>query len=84
MKMSSITSQPIAIRPVGLCRSSLSTSTRVSTTVLATESASPKTIPADQLPAECGRGRRPSRVAIVLWQIAPAIATVRTASRSFR
>ncbi len=84
MKTSSTTSQPIAMRPVGLCRASLSTSTRVSTTVLATESASPKTIPADQLQPRAVAAAAPSRVATVLWQIAPAIATVRTASRSFR
>ena len=46
VKRSSTTSQPTAMWPVGVCSSLLSDKTRTSTTVLATESASPKTAPA--------------------------------------
>ena len=46
--MSSTTSQPTAMWPVGVCSSLWSESTRTSTTVLATESASPNTRPAVQ------------------------------------
>ena len=48
VKRSSTTSQPTAMWPAGVCRSPWSASTRMSTTVLATERARPKTSPADQ------------------------------------
>ena len=44
--------------PAGVCRSLLSASTRISTTVLATESARPKTIPAGQLQPNATRQQR--------------------------
>src|SRR5690606_10833546 len=66
VKMSSIASQPIAILPVELWSSSLSASTRVSTTVLATESARPNTSPADQFHPRNTTMPAPSSVATVL------------------
>ena len=48
---SSTTSQPTAMCPVGVCSWRLSESTRMRTTVLATDSATPKTMPAAQAPA---------------------------------
>ena len=55
---SSTTSQPTAIWPVGVCRSRLSARTRISTTVLATASAMPKTMPAGQPHPNADRDRR--------------------------
>src|SRR5262249_2470134 len=69
VKMSSTTSQPIAIVPVWLWSWLLSERTRVSTTVLATDSASPKTIPAGQSQPKSLAVSAPSTVASALWQI---------------
>ena len=49
VKRSSTTSQPTAMWPVRVCSALLSASTRISTTVLATDSAMPNTMPLDQL-----------------------------------
>ena len=57
---SSTTSQPTAMWPVGVCRSSLSARTRIRTTVLATEMARPKTMPADQPQPKATPTRAPS------------------------
>ena len=82
---SSTTSQPTAMWPVGVCRSLLSASTRISTTVLATEIARPKTSPADQLQPNADAARRsPAAVATRLCPTAPGTATRRTASSSLR
>src|SRR3954471_22767894 len=68
---SSTTSQPTAMCPVGVCRSLLSTSTRVSTTVLATETDSPKTAPAAQPQPNAQAVTAPRAVATRLWTTAP-------------
>ena len=58
---SSTTSQPTATWPAGVCSCRLSDSTRISTTVLATDSAMPKTMPRGQVPAERMRDHRAER-----------------------
>ena len=73
---SSTTSQPTAMWPACVCRSLLSASTRISTTVLATARAMPKIRPADQLPAErTAQEASPSAVATALCATAPGTAT---------
>ena len=82
VKRSSTTSQPTAICPVGVCRSRLSARMRTSTTVLATASAMPKTMPDDHdQPNSCAI-TAPSAVATRLCATAPGTATRRTASSS--
>ena len=84
VKRSSTTSQPTAMWPVGVCRSPLSASTRMSTTVLDTEIASPKTMLADQPHPQDTPTRVPSSVAARLPPRAPGTATRPTASNSSR
>ena len=61
--------------PAGVCRSLLSASTRISTTVLATDSAMPKTSPADQPQPKACASSAPSTVATALCTTAPGTAT---------
>jgi hypothetical protein len=81
--MSSTTSQPTAMCPWGLSRTSLSTRTRIRTTVLATEIASPSTTPMGQVQPARTAIQAARAVATVIWTIAPGMAIDRTASRSF-
>jgi hypothetical protein len=67
-----------------VCKSLLSVSTRIRTTVLATDKAKPKTIPAAQLQPKARATTAPSTVARRLWTIAPGRATRRTARSSLR
>ncbi len=81
---SSTTSQPTAICPVRVCRARLSDSTRMSTTVLATEIAPPNTSEVDHSQPNSRPTSAPQRVAVMLCTSAPGMATFRTASSSFR
>ena len=68
------TSQPRATCPLGVCRVRLSERTLVSTTVLATETAMPKTAPDGQdQPKKCVASI-PSPVAAAIWIMAPGSA----------
>jgi hypothetical protein len=77
-------SQPTAMCPVGVCRAWLSARTRVSTTVLATDTATPKTSPEETGQPKPQVAATPSRVATAIWIMAPGRATLRTARRSLR
>ena len=81
---SSTTSQPTAMWPACVCSARASDSTRMSTTVLATERQRPNTIaPAQPQPSAC-TAAAPSAVATTLCTMAPGIAMRRTASSSSR
>ena len=82
VKMSSTTSQPTATCPAGVWSASLSERTRIRTTVLATEMASPNTRPAPRLQPNARVARTPSAAATRIWTSAPGIATFRTAMSS--
>ena len=79
---SSTTSQPTARCPVGVCSWPLSLSILTRTTVLATESATPKTSPAARDQPLATPIATPSAVATALCTMAPGTATRRTASNS--
>jgi hypothetical protein len=79
---SSTTSQPIAIRPLTECNTPRASSARSSTTVLATDSEMPKTIPAPMLQPHASAVTAPSAVATPICTTAPGMAMRRTASRS--
>ena len=81
---SSTTSQPTAMWPAGVCSDRESESTRTSTTVLATDSASPKTMAAGQPQPSEWTIAAPRAVATRLCSTAPGMATRRTASSSSR
>ena len=79
---SSTTSHPTAIRPLSELRSPRSSSARSSTTVLATESASPNTIAAPGGQPHSIAVPAPSAVATAICTNAPGTAMLRTARRS--
>jgi hypothetical protein len=79
---SSTTSHPTAIRPFSEPSTPRSSNARSSTTVLATESASPKTSPAPGGHPQAVATPAPSTVATAIWSSAPGRAMPRTASRS--
>ena len=82
VKMSSTTSQPTAMCPAGVCSALLSDRTRTTTTVLATASAMPNTVPPAQPHPIVLASSAPNTVATVHCRIAPGTATPRTASSS--
>ncbi|GJE46971.1 hypothetical protein AEGHOMDF_6180 [Methylobacterium soli] len=75
-------SQPTAIRPLSLSRRLRSSRARSSTTVLATESARPKTRPAPRLQPQASARPPPMMVATPICTTAPGSAMLRTAIRS--
>ncbi|MNX57446.1 hypothetical protein D3C86_882630 [compost metagenome] len=79
---SSTTSQPTAMRPVKESRMPRLSSARSSTTVLATDSASPNTSAVPQLQPHHMASPPPSSVATAICAMAPGSAILRTASRS--
>ena len=79
---SSTISQPIAIRPCGVCSSPRSVIARRSTTVLATDSDSPSTSPPPRPQPSATPSMTPSSVATTICPSAPGIAIARTAARS--
>ena len=82
--MSSTTSQPMAILPTWLCRSELSASTRVTTTVLATQRAIPNTAAAGRDHPNLLPARIPRAVTAAICTRAPVTAIPRTARKSLR
>ncbi len=76
--MSSTISQPTAMRPRSVSSSRRSCKARSSTTVLATDSARPKTRPAPIGQPSHHAKPMPSSVAIAIWTIAPGMAIART------
>ncbi|MNT40985.1 hypothetical protein D3C72_1773320 [compost metagenome] len=81
---SSTISQPMAMRPSLVSSWPRLSSARSSTTVLAVESARPKTSPAVMLQPSSWERPSPSRVARVICTMAPGMAICLTDSRSFR
>ena len=79
---SSTMSQPTAIRPSPVSSSPRSSRARRSTTVLATESEMPKTMPEPQDHPHRRDTTAPRAVAARIWTIAPGTAMRRTARRS--
>ena len=79
---SSTTSQPTAIRPFTESRAPRASSARSSTTVLATDSASPNTSAAPRSQPHARATPAPSAVATTICTIAPGTAMRRTRSRS--
>ena len=75
-------SQPTVMRPRSVSSSRRSCSRRSSTTVLATESAMPKTRPAPGVQPCHQPTAMPSGAATAAWAIAPGMAMARTESRS--
>lgn len=83
MAKSSTISQPTAMRPRSVSIRRRSCKARSSTTVEATESASPKTSPAPIDQPSIQARPAPSAVAKPIWTIAPGTAMARTDNRSF-
>ena len=83
MARSSTISQPTAMRPRSVSSSRRSCRARSSTTVLATDSARPKTRPAPIDQPSHQASPMPSSVATAIWTTAPGMAIARTDSRSF-
>ena len=79
---SSTTSQPIAIRPLTDSRTPRLSSALSRTTVLATESARPNTMPAARPQPQRAVTAMPSKVATTIWTRAPGRAIWRTANKS--
>ena len=79
---SSTISQPIAILPWAVSSSPRSVIARSRTTVLATDSDSPRTSPPPIPQPSATPSIRPRIVAITIWMSAPGIAMPRTAARS--
>lgn len=84
VNMSSTISQPTATWPCGEFKMPASTSTRISTTVLATDIAMPMTAPVCQGMPKSMKTPTAAAVASRLWPIAPGMAMFLTASKSFR
>jgi hypothetical protein len=84
MARSSTTSQPMAMRPVNESRMPRLSSARSSTTVLATDSASPNTSAAPGLQPHHIARPPPRSVATAICASAPGSAILRTARRSSR
>lgn len=84
MARSSTMSQPTAIRPCSLSTMRRSWSARSSTTVLATDRATPKTRPAPTPHPMPQASAMPMRVATAICTTAPGMAMARTDSRSLR
>ena len=82
MARSSTISQPIATWPLRVSINCRSSSERSSTTVLATESASPNTNPAASDQPSRYANPIPSSVATAICATAPGTAMLRTANRS--
>ena len=78
------TSHPTAVWPSRVCSSWRSPSTRVSTTVLATDSDSPNTTAAGHPHPKAAATPVPSAAAARIWTSAPGTATRRTAIKSSR
>ena len=79
---SSTTSQPTAMRPLVESRMPFDSSARSSTTVLATDRASPNTTASPTGQPQATAAAAPSRVATPICTTAPGAAILRTASRS--
>ncbi len=79
---SSTISHPIAIRPLTASSPLRCSSARNSTTVLATDSASPSTRPAPKPQPQSSASATPHAVATAICAMAPGSAMARTASRS--
>jgi hypothetical protein len=79
---SSTISQPIAIFPRMVLSTRSSSSARSNTTVLATDSASPNTIPSKVGQPSAAANPQPRSVAMAIWTMTPGIAIVFTSSRS--
>ena len=77
-----MTSQPTAACPCDVFNKELSINPRKSTTVLATEIANPKMIPAGTVQPQSWVNPKPNNVAIKVWINAPGIAISRTRQRS--
>jgi hypothetical protein len=79
---SSTISQPTAICPCNVSCSFRSASRRNSTTVLAIESANPRTSPPPTPQPSVAPSHRPSATPTIVWMSAPGMAIERTARRS--